>query len=74
LPCRLSTPQLVELLKQPTCVGPARRLILDQLENRYWRSFAHDLEFVRFAQEQKLGLDFTTPPQRPALPAGGEKK
>jgi hypothetical protein len=27
LPCRFSTPELVELLKQPTCVGRARRKI-----------------------------------------------
>jgi hypothetical protein len=74
LPCSLSTPDLVELLKQPTCVGRARRVILDQLENRYRRPFADQWAFVRFAKEQKLGLDFTSPPQRPVLPATGEKK
>jgi hypothetical protein len=67
LPCRFSTPELVEFLKQPTCVGPARRVILDQLENRYGRKFIDQWEFVRFAQEQGLGLDFTSPPQRFAL-------
>jgi hypothetical protein len=67
LPCRLSTQQLVELLKQPTCIGPARRVILDQLENRYRGKFADHWAFVRFAKEQKLGLDFTTPPKRPAF-------
>jgi hypothetical protein len=36
----------------PACVGPVRRVILDQLGNRY-------------GQEQGLNLDFTTPPQRP---------
>lgn len=69
LPCRFSTPELVELLKQPTCVGPARRLILDQLENRYGRKFIDQWAFVRYAQEQGLGLDFTSPPQRFALGA-----
>jgi hypothetical protein len=71
-PCRLSTQQLVELLKMPTCVAEARRVILDHLGNRYRRTFADVWEFVRFAQEQKLDLDFTTPPQRPetAAPAG----
>jgi hypothetical protein len=64
-PCRLSTQQLVELLKMPTCVGPARRVVLDHLGNRYQRPFADVWEFVRFAEEQKLGLDFTSPPQRP---------
>jgi hypothetical protein len=74
LPCRFSTPELVEFLKYPTCVGPARRVILDQLEQRHRRPFADHWAFVRFANEQKLDLDFTSPPQRPVLPATGEKK
>jgi hypothetical protein len=65
LPCRLSTQQLVELLKMPTCTGEARRVVLDHLGNRYHRPFADVWEFVRYAQEQHPGLDFTTPPQRP---------
>jgi hypothetical protein len=64
-PCRLTTQQLVELLKLPTCTGEARRLVLDQLGNRYHRTYADVWEFVGFAQEQRLDLDFTTPPQRP---------
>jgi tRNA A-37 threonylcarbamoyl transferase component Bud32/predicted transcriptional regulator len=63
--CRLSTQQLVELLKLPTCIPEARRVVLDQLGNRYRRTFADQWEFVRFAEEQKLGLDFTSPVQRP---------
>jgi hypothetical protein len=74
LPCRLSTPQLVELLKHPTCVGSARRAILDELETCYRRKFADQWAFVHFAQEQKLGLDFTTPPKRPVLRDGGKGK
>jgi hypothetical protein len=66
LPEPLPTPDLVELLKHPTCVGMARRVILDQLENRYHHKFADHWAFVRFAKEQKLGLDFTSPPKRPA--------
>ena len=58
LPCRLSEQQLVDLLKQPTCTGPIRRVILDQLQNRYHHEFADHWAFVRFAQEQNLGLDF----------------
>jgi serine/threonine protein kinase len=65
VPCRLSTPELIELLKQPTCVGSGRRVILDQLENRYRRNFADHWEFMHFAQDQKLGFDFTSPPKRP---------
>jgi tRNA A-37 threonylcarbamoyl transferase component Bud32 len=67
--CRLPTQQLIELLKMPTCVGTARRVILDQLGSRYRRTFADPWQFVRFAQEQHLDLDFTSPPQRPE-PAG----
>jgi hypothetical protein len=74
LPCRLSTPELVELLKQPTCIGPARRVVLDQLQNRYGQKFADQWAFVRFAQEQGLDLDFTSPPKRLSVPASSETR
>jgi hypothetical protein len=64
-PCRLSTKELVELLKMPPFEGGPRRIVLDQLGNRYHRHFADVWEFVRFAREQHLDLDFTSPPQRP---------
>jgi hypothetical protein len=64
-PCRLTTQELVELLKMPTCFGKARRIVLDQLGNRYGRRFVNHWAFVRFATERKLGLDFTTPPKQP---------
>jgi hypothetical protein len=64
---RCSTlPGLVELLKQPTCVGPGRRVILAELGNRANRSFADVWDFVDWAREQQPGLDLTTPPVRPA--------
>ena len=63
-PCRLSTPELVELLKMPTCFGGSRRIVLNHLGNRYGRRFTNHWSFVRFATEQKLNLDFTTPPKR----------
>jgi tRNA A-37 threonylcarbamoyl transferase component Bud32 len=65
LPCRLSTQDLVDLLKMPTCVREVRRVLLDQLGNRYRRRFDTHWDFVRYAQEQCLDLDFTTPPKRP---------
>ena len=49
----------------PTCFDRARRGILTQLGNRYQRRFATHWDFVRYAQEQGLDLDFTTPPVRP---------
>jgi hypothetical protein len=73
LPCRLSTRQLVELLKMPAGTGAIRQVILAQLGNRYRRTFRDVWEFVRFAQEARLGLDFSTPPQRPDLfPSSGK--
>ena len=64
-PCRLTTQELVDLLKMPTCFGEARHLILEQLGNRYGRKFASHWEFVRFARQQRFDLDLTTPPRRP---------
>jgi hypothetical protein len=51
----------MDFRKQPTCIGQARRLILNQLEHRYGRKFTDHWEFVRFAQEKGLGLDLTGP-------------
>jgi hypothetical protein len=65
LRCRLATQDLVELLKMPTCFGQARRVVLSHLGNRYGRRFVNHWAFVRFAREQHLRLDFTTPPKRP---------
>ncbi len=58
---RLSNQDLVDLLKLPLCVGSPRRIILDQLQQRYKRTFADQWEFVQFAEDQKLGLDFSRP-------------
>ncbi len=63
-PCRLTTQELVDLLKMPTCFGAARRVVLEHVGNRYGRRFVNHWEFVRYATEQKLNLDFTTPPRR----------
>jgi hypothetical protein len=68
LPCWLSTQDLVDLLKMPTCFGENRQIVLRHLGNRYGRTFADHWEFVRFAQEQGLDLDLTSPPKRPARP------
>jgi hypothetical protein len=65
LPCRLATQDLVDLLKLPTCVRETRRAVLDLLGNRYGRRFVTHWEFVRYAREKQLNLDFTTPPRRP---------
>jgi hypothetical protein len=64
-PYRLTLRQLVELLKMPIFIGEARRVVLDELGNRCGRRFADVWEFVRFARDQHLDLEFTSPPQRP---------
>jgi hypothetical protein len=64
----LSAPQLINLLKGPLCVGRSRRVVLDVLGARYQRELADQWELVHFAEEQHLGLDFTSPPQRFATP------
>jgi hypothetical protein len=61
----LPSQTLAELLKHPLCVREPRRIVLDQLGDRYGRRFEDQWDFVRFAEEQKLGLDFTSPVQRP---------
>ncbi len=65
LPCRFATEQLVELLKMPTCVGKVRRLLLDRLGERYHRRFDSQWDFVLYAREHGLDLDFKSPPRRP---------
>ncbi len=58
-------PDLVDLLKMPTCFGGARRAVLDRLGNRHGRRLVNHWAFVRFATEKGLDLDFTTPPRWP---------
>jgi predicted Ser/Thr protein kinase len=72
-PCRLSTQQLVELLKMPPCIGEVRRVVLDRLGDRYHRHFSDAWEFVHFAKEQHLDLDFTSPLSRPEAEAATPK-
>lgn len=72
LPCRLSTQQLIELLKLPACTvpactGAARRVVLDHLGNRYQWTFTDEWDFVRFARKQP-GLDLSSPPAAPDKP------
>jgi hypothetical protein len=55
----------VELLKHPMLVNQARRIVLDQLGQRYGRRFADLWEFVAWAREHEPNLDLTTLPQRP---------
>jgi hypothetical protein len=58
---------LVDMLKQPCCVGEARRRVLEQLARHYHRPFADQWEFVDHVHQHKLDLDLTTPPEQPRL-------
>jgi hypothetical protein len=62
LPPPLPAQVLVDLLKHPLCVGGARGVVLGQLGRHYDHSFADQWDFVRFAEEQRLGLDVLGPP------------
>ena len=50
---------LVSVLKDPLCVGKHRKLVLEQLARHYGRPFADQWDFVRHAEANRLGLDFT---------------
>jgi hypothetical protein len=63
-PCRLTTQELVELLKMPTCFGECRRVVLDHLGNIHGQRFTNHWSFVRFARDKGLDIDLTTPPRR----------
>jgi serine/threonine protein kinase len=58
---------LVDLLKHPFCEGEARHLVLDALTRHYHRSFADQWDFVDYVEQQRLGLDLTTPPARSSV-------
>ena len=64
-PPSLPPQMLVDILKNPFCVGEARRLVLEQLTRHYNRPFADQWEFVDYVHTHKLDLDLTTPPERP---------
>ena len=65
-PCRLTSQELVDLLKMPTCFGDARHVVLDHLGRIHGRRFASHWEFVAFARQRGLPVDLTSPPRRPA--------
>jgi hypothetical protein len=64
LPSQSSTQELVELLKLPACVGPARDVILRQLGQKCNRHFADVWDFVDYAHAHLPEIDLTTPPKR----------
>jgi tRNA A-37 threonylcarbamoyl transferase component Bud32 len=65
LPSRLSTQELVDFLKMPTCVGKAREPFLQLLGERYNQSFTDQWEFVEYAEKHLPDLDLKSSPKRP---------
>jgi hypothetical protein len=63
-PCWLSTQELVDLLKMPTCFGPVRDVVLQMLGQKCHRHFADLWQFVDYAHEHRPDLDLTTAPAR----------
>jgi hypothetical protein len=61
---RLSTADLVALLRHPLAAGPAQRAVLDVLGQRTRRSFRNTWHFLDWARSN--GLEFAAP----ATPAG----
>jgi tRNA A-37 threonylcarbamoyl transferase component Bud32 len=66
LATRSTNQGLVDLLKQPTCVGEARQAVLRELGKRMNHPFADLWEAVDWLREHEPGLDFTAPPRRPS--------
>lgn len=67
-PARFSEEFMAESLRRPIGVGPRRRAILDVLGMKHRRRLRDQWDYVRFAQERKMKLDFTAGPKR-KLPA-----
>jgi tRNA A-37 threonylcarbamoyl transferase component Bud32 len=64
LAARSAAEGLVDLLKQPTCVGEARRIVLHEMSQRANRDFAHQWEVVDWLREHQPGLNLASPPRR----------
>jgi hypothetical protein len=65
----LPAQMLVDHLKQPFCVGEVRKLVLEQLSRHCQGPFTDQWDFVRFATEEQLDLDLTSPPKCPEVAA-----
>jgi serine/threonine protein kinase len=62
---KLDKQDLVELLKNPACTGPACAIILQELSRRASRSFATVWDCVAWAEQHEPRLDLHSPWQLP---------
>jgi hypothetical protein len=60
----LDEQDLVNLLKQPTCVGSARDVVLDEFGRRRGRTFADVWELADWLREHEPDVDLAAPPRR----------
>jgi hypothetical protein len=63
-PGRFTPQQLTDMLKWPTCVGPAREVVLLSLGQRFGRRFADPCEFADWARQHRPDLNLGSPPER----------
>jgi hypothetical protein len=61
---KLDKQELVDLLKQPLCVGPARDIVLQRLGQLTRQRFNTLWEFVAWARQHEPNLDLASPPKR----------
>jgi serine/threonine-protein kinase len=59
-----ATPELLEALKQPTCAGETRRLVLLELEKRENRAFNSAWQLVDWLNESARALELAGPARR----------
>jgi hypothetical protein len=57
----LGTQQIVEALKQPSCVGTTRAALLRHLGERYRRSFSDVWELIDYLKQHEPNLDLDSP-------------
>jgi serine/threonine protein kinase len=62
---RLDERRAVELLKHPTCVGPARDVLLRRLGQLHSRGFATIEDLIVYLERHEPSVDLAAPPQRP---------
>lgn len=62
---RVDDTELIDLLKQPRCVGEAEVAVLKELGRRRNQTFHNVWDFVEYVQRTEPGTDLQSPPRRP---------
>jgi hypothetical protein len=64
---KMERDQLIELLKQPTCVGTASEIVLRRLSERLGRPLTTVWQLAAYLAESDAGIDLSAPAQKRAL-------